>query len=256
MKKAERSVTHAVTTGQGWRQKHIDRWGVDPKKVSVIENGSAMVDLLQRENLRAFKPVEQCEPIRIVYCGSFEVWHGIPVLIRAARRALDQGCNFQITVIGSGTEEKNIRDLVRELNLEKYCSFVGHLDLQGTATFLAQSDVGASPYCGRVEFSGLKLLDYKAAGLATIASGRDGQPDVLVHGRTGWIVPPCDETAFCEAILALSRDPRLLKHMGQQARQEAEQLHSWSNTAFLLEQLFTSILSKKEEVDGKAPAQV
>jgi glycosyltransferase involved in cell wall biosynthesis len=101
----------------------------------------------------------------------------------------------------------------------------------------------------------LKLLDYKAAGLATIASGRDGQPDILVHGHTGWIVPPCDETAFCEAILTLSRNPELLKQMGQKARQEAERLHSWTNTAALFEQLFASILSNRERVNGNILAQ-
>jgi glycosyltransferase involved in cell wall biosynthesis len=255
MRETARSAAHAVATGQGWRQKHIDRWGVAPSMVSVIENGSAMVDILQRGNLRSFKPVERGEPIRIVYCGSFEVWHGIPVLIRAARKALDQGCKLQVTLIGSGAEENNIRDLIRQMDLEKYFGFAGHLDMQETARLLAQSDVGASPYCSRAEFSGLKLLDYKAAGLATIASGRDGQPDILVHGHTGWIVPPCDETAFCEAILTLSRNPELLKQMGQKARQEAERLHSWTNTAALFEQLFTSILSNKERVNGNILAQ-
>jgi hypothetical protein len=46
-----------------------------------------------------------------------------------------------------------------------------------------------------------------------------------------------------------------MKQMGQQARQEAEQLHSWNNTAILLEQLFASILSKKERADGEVLAQ-
>ncbi|MEW6404809.1 MAG: glycosyltransferase, partial [Chloroflexota bacterium] len=92
-----------------------------------------------------------------------------------------------------------------------------------------------------VEFSGLKLLDYKAAGLAIIASGKEKQPEVINHGRTGWIVPPCDEGALSDAIIHFSKNPQLIREMGQRARLEAEQLHRWKNTVDDLEDLFKSI---------------
>jgi glycosyltransferase involved in cell wall biosynthesis len=248
MSRAARQAAHIVATGEGWRQKFLDRWDVDPAKTSVIENGSSVVDILSRESLKAFKPVAADGSVQIVYCGGFEVWHGIPVLVHAVRRAIDQGCSLQVTLIGSGAEEKHIRELIQQLSLEKTFIFTGHLGLLETAGLLAKADVGISPYCGRAEFSGLKLLDYKSAGLATIASGQNGQPDVIRQGHTGLIVPPGDESALSEAIFHLARDPQLIRQMGQQARQEAEQSHSWKNTAVMLNKLFVSILS-----EGKNP---
>jgi hypothetical protein len=32
-----------VATGEGWKQRFIDRWGGDPDRVSVVENGSEFV---------------------------------------------------------------------------------------------------------------------------------------------------------------------------------------------------------------------
>jgi glycosyltransferase involved in cell wall biosynthesis len=248
MKKAALRVSHVVATGEGWRQKYIERWKVEPSKVSVIENGSTVVDLLQRENLNTFSPTESDGPMRIVYCGGFEAWHGISVLVYAVCRAINQGCNLHVTLIGSGAEQNNIRKLIKELDLDGSFTFTGHLNLQDTARYLAQAHIGISPYCGRVEFSGLKLLDYKAAGLATIASGKGKQPEVIAHGRTGWIVPPCDDGALSDAIVHLSKNPQLTKEMGQRARLEAERLHRWRNTAEELEILFKSILAERNRL--------
>lgn len=245
MTKASTRVSHVVATGEGWRQRYIERWKVEPSKVSVVENGSTMVELLRKENLRNFSPSESDGSMRIVYCGGFEPWHGISVLAHAVCRAINHGCNLYVTLIGSGSEQNNILKLIKELDLEGSFTFTGYLNLQDTAQYLAHAHVGISPYCGRVEFSGLKLLDYKAAGLATIASGQDRQPEVIVHGSTGWIVPPCDEVALGDAIVHLSKNPKLVRKMGKWARLEAERFHRWKNTVVELENIFKSILAEE-----------
>ncbi len=245
MKRAALRTSHVIATGEGWRQKYIERWSVASSKVSVIENGSTLVDTIQREDTNAFNSHDLGEPIRIAYCGGFEPWHGIPILVSAIRKAVDHKCNVHVILIGSGTEQKTILDLIREKDVESRFTFTGHLNLEDTAKYLANADIGVSPYCGRVEFSGLKLLDYKAAGLATIASGRGGQPEVIVHGRTGLIVPPCDEDSLSDAIVYLSRNPQMVKEMGQQARVEAEKWHRWKNTVVELENTFKFILANK-----------
>lgn len=244
MMKTATLVSHVVATGKGWQERYIDRWKVEPSKVSVVENGSEVVDLLKRDDLKAFSSAESAGPLQIIYCGGFEAWHGILVLVRAVREAIDRGCDLHVTLIGSGKEQKDILDLIQELDLRSDFTFTGRLSIHDTAQHLAKANVGVSPYCGRVEFSGLKLLDYKAAGLAVIASGKNKQPEVIVHGRTGWIVPPCDEVALCDAIIYLSKNPQLIKEMGQRARLEAERLHRWRNTAEELENIFTSILAE------------
>ena len=130
------------------------------------------------------------------------------------------------------------------MELEDHVVLTGYLTPKELSIQLAKADIGVSPYCGRAEFSGLKLLDYKAAGLATIASGENGQPAVIKHGQTGWIVPPCDDNAIYEAIIDLAENVRLRQQMGQQARLEAEKWHRWDHTAEKLDEVFNQILSQ------------
>ena len=88
------------------------------------------------------------------------------------------------------------------------------------------------------------MLDYKAAGLVTLTSGENGQPDIIRHGETGWIVPPCDVNALAEAIVTLYHAPERRRAMGQAARLEAEKLHSWQHVAEELELLFNRLISR------------
>jgi glycosyltransferase involved in cell wall biosynthesis len=242
---AARRTSHVVATGEGWRQRFIERWGVEPDKSTVVENGSEMVDLLSSSELRAFQPASTvAEPVTLIYIGAFEPWHGLEIVVPALAQAVSQGLRVRLILVGTGTQREKLEQLAATHGLTSLVTFTGHLQPSQFAHYLRTADIGLSPYCGRVEFSGLKLLDYKAAGLATIASGQDGQPSVLEHCRTGWIVPPCDTGALCHAIVRLATDVELRQKMGQQARLEAEQIHSWRHTVQELEQVFCQVIGQ------------
>jgi glycosyltransferase involved in cell wall biosynthesis len=234
-----------IATGEGWRQRFIKRWGVDPSKVTVVENGSQAVSEINRDQLACFSDcsVNQ-QPATVLYIGGFEPWHGLHILIQATARAVSQGSLLKLVLVGTGSELAEIKRLVQELNLETRVTLTGQLDFSELIDYLIAADIGVSPYCGRVEYSGLKLLDYKAAGLAIISSGENGQPAVIKHGQTGWIVPPCNVEALSEAMVILAVDADLRHQLGRQARIEAENCHSWRNSAEQLEKIFVSLTSE------------
>jgi len=243
MKRAAHQADHFVATGDGHRNRFIAWWRVDSAKVSAVENGSEIVGLLPRDKLRSFcSNGSTSEPVRVVFVGAFEPWHGILILISAMAKVISFVPSIHLVLIGSGTVHEQIEQMIHELNIEQHVTFTGQLNIREVADHLSKSDIGVSPYCGWMEFSGLKLFDYKSAGLPTIASGQDGQPATLRHNKTAWIVPPCDEDALGNAIIKLAQDPDLRRRLGQAARIEAEQCHSWQHTATELEKIFTEIL--------------
>jgi glycosyltransferase involved in cell wall biosynthesis len=246
MKFAVQKASLVVATGDGWRNTFIQRWNVEPSRVIVVENGSEMVNILRRDQLRSFLPQEAAsDQITVVYVGAFEPWHGIEELVKAFQKVVTHEKSVQLVLIGAGTELNKIKKLVYRLKIKNCVNLYGHLGKNELAAELAKADIGVSPYCGRVEFSGLKLLDYKAAGLATVASGENGQPSVIDHGRTGLIVPPCDEKALYEAIISLVNDDKLRIRMGREARHEAEKYHGWNHTALGLEYEFHQVMKKR-----------
>ncbi len=245
MNLAARWSSHVVATGYGWQRRFLQRWDVLPEKVSVIENGSEMVELLRRDQLRAFsKQTDTSVPI-LAYIGGFEPWHGLDILLQAFAKTQKAGINAQLYLIGDGSGLGRLNRLIDELGLSDSVHMTGHLPVHQVADYLMRSDIGLSPYCGRENFTGLKLLDYKAAGLATIASGKNGEPAILKHKQTAWIVPPCDADALANVIIMLCKDVTLCRQLGQAARIEAETSHSWRHTAGELEKLFVQVLANR-----------
>jgi glycosyltransferase involved in cell wall biosynthesis len=154
------------------------------------------------------------------------------------------GAAARLLMIGSGDGFAEARERVARLGLDDAVNFAGHRKPAEYAPMLAAADVGVSPYCGWPEFSGLKVLDYKAAGLPTIASGVNGHPPTLKHEVTGLIVPPCEVAPLTAAMLSLCADAGARVRMGQAARSEAEALHRWEQTAARVEQVFRDVLAR------------
>jgi glycosyltransferase involved in cell wall biosynthesis len=247
MRRVVRLGDWVVATGDGHRKRFIEWWGIDPGRVVTVENGSDIANLLRREQLRAFRKAAGQEtqapnqPITLAFVGAFEPWHGILVLLPAFARVVAHNPNVRLVLIGSGTQQGQIIDRIQQLGLQDHVVLTGQLDIHQVAQCLADADIGVAPYCGWMEYSGLKLFDYKSAGLATVASGKDGQPATLQHGVTGWIVPPCDENALAEALIRLVNDPDLVQRIGRAARLEAEQRHTWRHTVEQLDQIFAGV---------------
>lgn len=224
-------ATHLIASGQGWKNNLIEKWKISPQKISVVENGTILVNLLPRENLANFQETPPDSQIKIAYLGGFYPWHGTKIAVKAFQRLICEGINAQLIMIGEGSDLEDTKKLATSLGLEDKVVFTGALPPEKYGEILASCHIGLSPYCGWSEYSGLKLFDYKAAGLAIIASGENGQPKTLVHNKTGIIVPPCDENALINAMKVLIKDREFTVTLGQQSRFEAEATHSWGHSA-------------------------
>ncbi|MFN2197682.1 MAG: glycosyltransferase family 4 protein [Anaerolineales bacterium] len=243
---AVRQAAYVISSGQGWRQRFIERWGFQEDKIAVVENGTDLLHILTREQLKCFRqdPIQD-GPIKLVYLGGFYPWHGVPILLRALARARQQQAPLELLLIGAGEGQAEAEHLSQELQITEAVTFAGHQPQNVYAHLLADANVGTSPYCGWPEYSGLKIFDYKAAGLPTLASGVAGNPVTIKTGETGWIVPPCDEDALVDILLELDKQRTKLRTMGQAARIEAETLHDWQHTVQRLETIFGQLLSQE-----------
>ncbi len=95
------------------------------------------------------------------------------------------------------------------------------------------------------------ILEAMASGLPVVATRVGGNPELVVDGRTGTLVPPADPEAMAEAIQAYIRDrSRLLCH-GQAGRKKAELNFSIETMVSGYLSVYDSVLQERKPKSGE-----
>ncbi|NWB85479.1 glycosyltransferase [Pseudomonas gingeri] len=103
---------------------------------------------------------------------------------------------------------------------EKIC-FLG--SRQDVPDLLNASDVGV--LCSHEEGFSNAVLEGMAAKLPMVVSDVGGNAEAVVHGSTGWVVPPCASGELADALLAVARDPER-RRMGEAGHLRVETVFS------------------------------
>jgi glycosyltransferase involved in cell wall biosynthesis len=88
-----------------------------------------------------------------------------------------------------------------------------------------------------------------ASGLPIVGSTVGGIPELVEHGKNGFLVPPREPRALAAAIRLLADHPELRSEIGRRNREHAEANLSWTRVT-------TRYLSTYNGVLRRAPSRV
>jgi glycosyltransferase involved in cell wall biosynthesis len=94
-------------------------------------------------------------------------------------------------------------------------------------------------------------LEAAAAGIPSIATTTTWNNDVVVHGKTGFLVPQGDVQAAAAAISKILNDPGLRAEMGRNARRHALKFFDPVKNAEKIYALYDSIISQSGKIVDK-----
>jgi glycosyltransferase involved in cell wall biosynthesis len=90
---------------------------------------------------------------------------------------------------------------------------------------------------------GRSLIEAMLLGTPLIAADSGGNPEIIRHGETGYLVPPDDPDAFAERTLALLKDTTERALIAASARQDAVARFGMQRHANSIMQIYDSILT-------------
>jgi glycosyltransferase involved in cell wall biosynthesis len=135
------------------------------------------------------------------------------VLIDALARLRDKRVDVRCTIIGSGPLFDDAVARVRLLRLADQIEFTGALPSDRVAEKYADCDVVVLPSFS--EGVPVVLMEAMAAGRAVVATRVGGVPELVEHGRSGFLVSPGDAQQLAEAVERLAEDSPLIEQMGR-----------------------------------------
>jgi N-acetyl-alpha-D-glucosaminyl L-malate synthase BshA len=124
----------------------------------------------------------------------------------------------RLLMIGDGPDRSAAEYLARKKGVRDRVQFLGKQD--NVQTKLAVSDVMIMP--SELESFGLAALEGMACKVPSIATNVGGVPELIEHGKTGYLADVGDVEAMGRYATELVSDPAKLKVMGESARFEAQ----------------------------------
>ena len=231
------------------------RVAVIPNGVSVeaYDDAKAPAPLWRDSGRQPSRPFGGPSDFVVGFLGRLRPWHGVDVLIDAFASFVQSEARSRLVIIGDeGNLGTELKEKCRQLGIENQVLFTGAVSHDSIPSMLSAMDVLVAPYPDMPDFyfSALKIFEYMAAGKAIIAS-RIGQiAEVLQHEKTGLLVTAGNAAALAEAMLRLARDPEVRKVLGENARREAFQKHSWQNRIGQITDLLRQVIGERPLAHG------
>lgn len=211
-------------------------------KVMTILNGvdtmrySRFIDQVESRRLLGYNP--DVPIIGVVARLALVKDHA--ALLAACRLIKNDAHEFRLLVVGDGPLRGELEALAVSLGLEDEVTFTGSRSdvpelMQAMDVFVLSS---------RSEGISLTLIEAMACELPIVATSVGGNPEVVMAGETGFLVPSNDPAALAAKIIQLLKSPEMRQKLGIQGRRRAEREFSLSRATAQYANLYHSILNE------------
>jgi glycosyltransferase involved in cell wall biosynthesis len=229
-----------VTGGEKTKRELVERDGLSADRVAAFPIGL---------DVDYFRPAAPDRDLRLEFglpkdhllvglISYLRSYKGHEYFIEAARIVASQRDDVTFVIVGEGPEEQSIRSKIGQLGLETRIRMLGFR--QDLLNVFRSFDLFAIP---SVEGDTIPqvLMQALAVGIPVVSTTVGSIPDVVIHGETGFVVPPRDAAALAERVVVLLDDAPLRARMGTQGRSLVERCYSLDHMLDRLEGVYVRL---------------
>jgi glycosyltransferase involved in cell wall biosynthesis len=239
-----RFIRHYIAVSENALNRLVRQDRVPAGKCSVIRNGILAEPLSASDHERAMAKRSARtrlglpdDSFIVGSVGRLSVEKNYPLLVEAFSMLLKplpaSGVNAaegaggnkpmpRLLLIGDGADKPRIQAAIRQFGVQDHCVLPG-----------VQSDIGTwlqamDVFClsSDTEGTSISLLEAGAAGLPSVVTDVGGNPEVVIDGESGIVVPKGDAAALCRALARLMQDSGERAAFGQSAARRVQAEYS------------------------------
>jgi glycosyltransferase involved in cell wall biosynthesis len=239
-------LAHKIVANSEAVRKQLVKEKVRSEKIVTVYNG---LDTARIRPMIHFKRSEFLASFKIPYSDQLQfvtivanLHHPVkdhPTFLRAAARVRTGMPGARFIIAGEGKLTEAMRELVKELGLERETFFIGRAEQ--VAELLAATDVCV--LSSKAEGFSNSILEYMAAARPVVVTDVGGAREAAIEKETGFIVPPGDPEAMASRIVELLSQPDLARAMGERGRERVEQEFSCRAQLERTENLYDKLLA-------------
>lgn len=226
-----RYLNHIFTVSTEISENLIKK-GADPSKITVVHNTPRISDFFSTKSEKcSMDTVLKDKTLRVVYVGDLTEARGIPFLIHAFEKLVQNNQDFKLFIIGKGRYEHKIRAVVHEKNLEAWVKFLGFIPHERLPEQLGKCDIGIIPHVNTLHNNLTlpnKVFDYMALGLPIVTADLIPITRIIQETESGIVYEHDNADSLVRTIMKL-RDDDLRHQLGQNGYKAVEKKYNWDN---------------------------
>ena len=207
----------------------VDHKRFTPRRSPELRQRYAHPDEKLLIHISNFRPVKQVEDVVRVFAG---------VADKVGARLL---------MVGDGPERHKAFEMASELGVSGRVSFLG--SFPRIENLLSVCDLFLLP--SSMESFGLSALEAMASGVPVVASHTGGIPEVVQHGKNGYLLNVGDVEAMAAAALELITKPELYRTFSVSARERAVSAFGENRVLPAYQKIYEEALSRRLVASGK-----
>ena len=207
--------------------------------IHVVYNG---VEVNEHKNkIDLYKKYNLPKNSQIIFsAGRLDEQKGFDLLIKVAAKARESDLDWQILVAGEGKYREALEEQAENENVADRFHLIGFE--KDIASLNSSCDIFVLP--SRYEGMPNALLEAMAVGKANVATAVNGAPELVIDGKTGYLVESENVEQIFEKTRAILEDDKLRASMGKASLERVKKDFSMSALNSNLEMLFKSQLNK------------
>jgi len=218
---------------------HLMDMGITDEKIELIPNAvDSTFFSPDSENLLQTK-WGMSAPV-VLFVGRLVAEKGVGFLIQAFHEVVKKIPDAKLVIMGKGPKETELKNLQRRLQTRNVF-FIGRVENRFMPNVYVGCNVVVAPSL-REPFGNV-VLEAMACGKPVIGSYVGGMKDTIVHGETGYHVPPGNTKMLRDFLLKLLSDERLSVRLGKNARRRVLENYDSKIVAKRVERLYKDAVS-------------
>jgi glycosyltransferase involved in cell wall biosynthesis len=221
-KLASRITDKIVALTNREKEDHINLGIANENKFVVIPSGVELkkfkeVPYNEKQNFKKELGIPE-NSLVVGTTGRLVPVKGPEFLIEAAKYIIPKYPNTYFLFVGDGHLKKNLEKKASNLGIEKNIIFLGWRN--DIAEIISVYDIFVLPSLN--EGMGRVLVEAMALGKPIVASNAGGIPDLVTHGKNGFLVPPKNPGQLAKYIQILLEDRERRERMGKAGKEMVE----------------------------------
>lgn len=193
---------------------------------------------------------------RILYVGRLIERKGVTYLLRAFP-LVQKHVPVTLTIVGNGPLLEPLKAEAAALGLQGSVTFRVDVPERELMELYAACDVFTLPAIvdsrGDTEGLGVVLIEALSYMRPVVASRVGGIVDVILHEKTGLLVPEKDPHALADALVRVLTDRELAQRLAEAGHRHVQEVFDWTRIIERTEEIYRRILQKDQHIGAQHP---